>query len=266
MATETALPTEDVFHTYANNHPTVLAPTPDHVTPHKVPRVLTTIYDFPSMEPVRFASYSANQLHLPLRRDILHRAVVYEGDMTRQGTASTKWRADVHGSNRKILPQKGTGQARAGDKKSPIRRGGGVAFGPHPRDMSTDLPRKIYDLAWRTALSHRYRKGELIIVGNEMDILEGTKTRAIRNILEGNHWGNADGRSLLVTQARRERIFDAMEEAGDEGRILTMEDVDVKNLLELGKIVIEKSALDWILSRHSTDLKRKASNAAVASA
>src|SRR5438874_8149445 len=96
-----------------------------------------------TLEPVRFDWYHAKHLHLPMRRDILHRAVVFEGDATRQGTASTKWRKDVHGSGRKIRPQKGSGRARLGDKKSPMLRGGGVAFGPHPRDFSTGLQRKV---------------------------------------------------------------------------------------------------------------------------
>src|SRR5690242_9859770 len=119
--------------------------------------VLTTIHKFPTMEPIRFDSYSSKYLYLPLRRDLLHRAVIFEGDATRQGTASTKTRFEVHGSHRKIRPQKGTGKARLGTRQSPMLKGGGKSFGPHPRDFSTELPRKMYDLAWRTALSWRYR-------------------------------------------------------------------------------------------------------------
>ncbi|KAI9878057.1 MAG: 54S ribosomal protein, mitochondrial, partial [Watsoniomyces obsoletus] len=121
----------------------------------QAPRILTTIHSWPTLEPVRWAWCSSSYLDMPLRRDLLHRAVIYEGDAHRRGTASTKWRSEVHGSNRKIQPQKGTGRARAGDKKSPIRRGGGVAHGPKPRSFATGLQRKVYDQAWRTALSHR---------------------------------------------------------------------------------------------------------------
>ena len=207
------------------------------------------------MEPLYFTQYPSNHLHLPLRRDILHRAVIFEGDATRQGTASTKWRSDVHGSGRKIRPQKGSGRARLGDKKSPMLRGGGVAFGPHPRDFSTKLPRKIYDLAWRTALSYRYRRGELIIVadGAEIDMEE---PRWIKKIMERNGWGNADGRSLIVTTTQRPNLFQAIAGAGEDGRAKTEADVDVKDLLELGRIVIEKGALDGILKDHASDLNR----------
>ncbi|KAI9698743.1 MAG: 54S ribosomal protein, mitochondrial [Candelina mexicana] len=222
--------------------------------------VITTVYEFPTMEPLRFERYPSNHLHLPLRRDILHRAVVYEGDATRQGTASTKWRADVYGSGRKIRRQKGLGAARLGDKKSPMLKGGGVAFGPHPRDFSTELPRKMYDLAWRTALSYRYRKGELIVVEDGMD-LEFPKARFAKQVFEANHWGNADGRSLVVTSSFRKNVFRAVRDLGAEGRILMERDVDVKDLLKLGRIIIEKQALDGILRDHQSDLIKSAPSA-----
>ena len=256
MATETRLPGHGVLQSFADGHLT--SPTDEGArgsAPVASP-VLTTIYKFPTMEPVRFEYYPANHLNLPLRRDILHRAVIYEGDATRQGTASTKWRGDVHGSNRKILPQKGTGKARRGDKKSPILRGGGVAFGPHPRDFSTKLPRKMYDLAWRTALSYRYKKGELIVVEDGMEI-GNAQTRLIKQVFEDNQWGNPNGRSLLVAGSFRENLFQALKDAGEDGRVLTEDDVDVKDLLEMGRIIVEKSALDGILRDHQSDLVKR---------
>jgi len=191
---------------------------------------------------------------MPLRRDILHRAVIFEADATRRGTASTKWRGDVHGSNRKLYQQKGTGQARVGDKKSPIRRGGGVAFGPKPRSFATDLQRKVYDIAWRTALSHRYRKGELIILDEQIDIPKSAGGRLLSNIFEGNQWGRGYGRSLLVTRTIRDHLYDAMAGVGEHGLIKDIEDVDVKDLLETGRVVMEKDALNAILASHSSDL------------
>lgn len=215
----------------------------------------TTIYSFPEFEPLRFTDYPAHHLALPLRRDILHRAVIYEGDGTRQGTASSKHRSEVHGSNRKIRPQKGTGQARLGNKKSPMLRGGGVAFGPHPRDFSTRLPRKIYDLAWRTALSYRYNKGELIIVQKCRD-LEMDEPRWLEQIMTRNHIGHADGRSLLVTRDVLPNLFHAMKVVGRHGVVKQEDDIDVKDLLEMGRVIIEKRALDSILKDHSSDLDR----------
>lgn len=201
---------------------------------------------------------------MPLRRDILHRAVIFEADGSRQGTASTKWRADVHGSNRKIAPQKGLGRARVGDKKSPIRRGGGVAFGPHPRDFSTELPRKIYDIAFRTALSHRYRKGELIILDSKPTLPMSNSPWLLHNIFTTNKWGKGHGRSLLVTDSHRmspetERLFETMLMMGEHGDAKDLEDVDVKDLLSAGRVIIDKEALNIVLATHSADLGTKMS-------
>ena len=165
-----AAPTEPILQDYTSPAiPPQSSPQAQHhqthprSTPHPRNPFLTTttatLHAFPSLEPTRFATYPSTHLLVPLRKDILHRAVIYEGDATRQGTANTKWRSEVHGSNRKIRPQKGTGSARLGDKKSPMLKGGGVAFGPKPRDFATGLNRRVYDLAWRIALSYRYRTG-----------------------------------------------------------------------------------------------------------
>lgn len=217
-----------------------------------------TLYDFPSFEPRNLVSYPSTHLAMPLRKDLLHRAVIYEGDMTRQGTASTKWRSEVHGSNRKIRPQKGTGSARLGDKKSPMLKGGGAAFGPKPRDFSTELPRKIYDQAWRTALSYRYAKGELILVDGEIDIdvADGSLERYLRDVLSWQNMGREGGRTLFVTSERRHNLFDALQgdNMGRQARALEVEHVDVKDMLELGRVVMEKDALEKLFLDHESDL------------
>ena len=255
MATETTMPNLELLKSYANANVTTSIPPTQRRQPPPIPKILTTLYSFPAMEPLRFEYYPANHLFLPLRRDLLHRAVIFEGDATRQGTASTKWRDDVHGSGRKIRRQKGLGRARLGDKKSPMLRGGGVAFGPHPRDFSTKLPRKMYDLAWRTALSYRYKKGELVLIEDGADI-DMAEPRWISKIMEANGWGNAAGRSLIVTTDVRPNLYRAIAGSGRDGRAKTQEDVDVKDLLELGRIIIEQSALEGILRDHSSDLDR----------
>ncbi|PVI04725.1 ribosomal protein L4 [Periconia macrospinosa] len=215
--------------------------------------VLATIHQFPSLEPLRIQRYPANHLYLPTRKDILHRAVVFEGDSHRLGTAATKTRWEVHGSHRKLAPQKGTGRARVGDKQSPIRRGGGVAHGPQPRDFSTDLPRKIYDLAWRTALSYRFRKGELIIVDNAIEI-ETPSAPYLEHIFKLHERERGKGRSLLITGENRPILEQALDKMGRRRQALTWEEVDVKDLLELSRIIIERSALYNILRHHQSDL------------
>lgn len=226
------------------------------VTPFEEQTVLATIHQFPSLEPLRFQRYPANHLHLPTRKDILHRAVIYEGDMTRLGTASTKTRSEIRGSAKKIRPQKGTGRARLGDKKSPMLRGGGVAFGPKPRDFSTDLPKKVYDLAWRTALSYRFRKGELIIVDNAMEI-ESPSTILLNDIFKYHEKVHGNGKSLLVTLEERPLLEQALTEMDRRSQALTWEEVDVKNLLELSRVIIEHDALSNILLMHQEDLTHR---------
>ncbi|KAJ5527346.1 50S ribosomal protein L4 [Penicillium frequentans] len=211
-------------------------------------------YNFPSMEPASLVEYSQKQLQMPMRKDILHRAIVYEGDMTRQGTASTKWRDDVHGSHRKLITQKGSGRARVGDKQSPIRRGGGVAHGPHPRDFSTDLPAKVYDQAWRTALSYRFSRGELIVIDNTISLPHDSTPFLLQNILLANGWSARKGRSTFITEKVDEELFDKVSKLHRYATIMDRSDVDVKNLLETSRLIIEKTALDRILKEHSRDL------------
>lgn len=137
-------------------------------------------------------------------------------------------------------------------------RGGGVAFGPKPRSFKTDLPNKIYDLAWRTALSYRYRMGELVVLENHAeipeDISQGSRERWLHDMLRHNHLGKREKRSLFVTSRVRERLFESLEEEGRDGRALTVEEVDVKDLLELGRVVVERAALERILREHESDL------------
>ena len=138
--------------------------------------------------------------------------------------------------------------------------GGGKSFGPHPRDFATQLPKKMYDLAWRTALSWRYRRGELIVCEDGMDI-EHPKTRFVRSIFEHNHWGSEDGRSLVITGTFRKNLSRALRHAGEDGRVQMVKEVDVKDLLELGRVIIEKSALEEILAEHESDLHSKVTRA-----
>ncbi|KAK0742267.1 ribosomal protein L4 domain-containing protein [Apiosordaria backusii] len=238
-----------------------------------ITQVPVTVHAFPSLEPRSLELYSAKHLYLPLRRDILHLAVVYEGDNTRQGTAQAKTRWEVAGSHRKVRPQKGSGKARVGNKQSPIQRGGGKSHGPRNRDFGTKLNRKVYDLAWRTALSYRYRRGDLIVTEDGLDLAlpedflqqaqDGLLTRELEDafirkylgeMMGAMQWGKDHGRTTFITSDERMNLFTAMEVAGENGTALQLEDVDVKDLLETGRIVIERSALRSMIKMHRSDL------------
>jgi large subunit ribosomal protein L4 len=149
-----------------------------------------------------------------------------------------------------------------GDKKSPMLRGGGRAFGPKPRDFSTELPRKVYDVAWRTALSYRYRRGELIIV-DKLNLGEDEGGKGwIKELFARLGWGKGHRRSTIISSLEdaeeKAGIFAGLEDAEEEGRALMVDDVDVKDLLKTGRLVVEKTALDWMLRRHRSDLVRRA--------
>lgn len=169
--------------------------------------------------------------------------------------------------------QKGTGRARVGSKQSPLRKGGGKSHGPRPRDFSTKLNRKVYDLAWRTALSYRYRRGELIVTEDGLELplpedflqlaeaqvmdreLEDSFVRKyVHELMASMQWDRTFGRTTFITGDRRPNLFTGMEVAGENGRALELEDVDVKDLLETGRIVIERSALREMIKDHSSDL------------
>lgn len=170
-------------------------------------------------------------------------------------------------------PQKGTGRARRGSRQSPLMRGGGKSFGPKPRDFSTRLNRKVYDLAWRTALSYRYRRGELIVTedGLELplpdDFLQLAEAGALGRELEDSfvrkyvgelmtalQWDKSNGRTTFITGDKRPNLFTGMEIAGENGRALELAEVDVKDLLETGRIVIERNALREMIKMHQSDL------------
>ncbi|KAI0517638.1 ribosomal protein L4/L1 family protein [Xylaria bambusicola] len=266
MATEAPLP---IITTNTSSSP----PT-SHWRP--APTVPVTIFNFPSYEPQRLEAWSSKHLNLPLRRDILHLAVVYEGDNTRQGTASSKTRYEVHGSHKKMRPQKGMGRARVGTRQSPIQRGGGKTFGPKPRDFGTKITRKVYDLAWRTALSYRYRRGELVVCQDGMELpfpdefqamlqsstmreagaeLEaGFRAKWVKQVLDTNEWGRKAGRSTFITSSRRVNLFEALGLVPNWGRALDVGDVDVKDLLETGRIVVEHDALKHMIESHQSDI------------
>ena len=118
---------------------------------------------------------------LPVNEDVIYYAITNELANKRVGTACTKTRAEVHGSNAKPYKQKGTGHARRGDKKSPINVGGGTIFGPKPRDYSYSIPKKEKRLAMKSILSLQAQSDRLTVV--EDFTVESGKTKDLVKIL-----------------------------------------------------------------------------------
>jgi large subunit ribosomal protein L4 len=132
---------------------------------------------------------------------LLHQAVVAQQANKRRGTQDTQQRNEVTFSTAKIRPQKGTGQARAGSRKSPTRVGGGVAHGPHPRSHRQRLPKKMRQQALRVALSDKVR-GESVTILDALK-LDAPKSSTIRDIVSAFE---LKGRTLIVTGSTDQNV------------------------------------------------------------
>jgi len=155
-----------------------------------------------SGEVVRQIEVSDRVFAVPFNEGVVHQVLVGLRANARQGTSSTKTRGTVHGSTRKLFRQKGTGYARAGSKKSPIRRGGGITFGPHPRSYRQDIPRKMRRLAIKCVLSAKARDEELKIL-DEFNFTE-PKTKKMIEALSA--LGIASS-ALIVTPVPEENVI-----------------------------------------------------------
>ncbi|MDD5510582.1 MAG: 50S ribosomal protein L4 [Dehalococcoidales bacterium] len=132
-------------------------------------------------EIVKSIEVSDRVFAVPFNEAVVHQAMVRQQANARQGTVSTKTRGEVTGSSRKLYRQKHTGSARAGSRRSPLRRGGGVVFGPKPRSYRQAMPKKMRQLALRCMLSARARDGELKVL--EKLEFDEPKTREVTRML-----------------------------------------------------------------------------------
>ena len=145
-------------------------------------------------EVIKHIEVSDRVFAVPFNQAVVHQAMVRQQANARQGTASTKTRSEVSGSTRKLFRQKHTGFARAGSRRSPLRRGGGIAFGPKPRSYRQAVPKKMRQLALRCVLSAKARDGELMVV--EQLRFDEPRTKDMAQILTAL---GADSSALIVT-------------------------------------------------------------------
>jgi len=142
------------------------------------------------IEAPHFSAAGAKKKAVPLpatlfdgtvNEDLLHRAVITYLANQRQGTHDTKTRSEVSGGNQKPWKQKGTGRARQGSTRAPHWRHGGIAFGPHPRDYRLAIPKKMRQLAKKSALNARAREGAVVVV--DAFAYEKPKTKPFAELL-----------------------------------------------------------------------------------
>ena len=183
----------------------------------------------------------------PFGEKVLYRtlkdAVVMHMANQRQGTASTKGRSEVKGTNKKPYKQKHTGRARAGDVKSPIWRGGGTVFGPKPRDYSYHMPTKARRVALRTALAGKIADGELVIA--DLGDWAEPSSRSARKVL-----GDLDAtrKACVVITERNENLYKSFRNFPRvEVRIAA--ELCAYDVVNGGTIIAEQGALDHLSAR-----------------
>ena len=172
-----------------------------------------------------------------IKPHLLHEVVVYQEAKHRAGTASTKTRGEVTGSTRKPWRQKGTGRARAGERKSPLWRKGGIIFGPKPRDYSFRVPKKVRKAALRSALSAKREQGQLLVV-DEIK-LERIKTKELLAWLKDLEIGE---NALLVIPGPDEKVELSARNL-PRIKVLRAEGLNVRDLLLYKRLVMTKEAI-----------------------
>ncbi|MEO0834482.1 MAG: 50S ribosomal protein L4 [Cyanobacteria bacterium J06642_3] len=173
---------------------------------------------------------------------IVHRALVRQLNNARQGTASTKTRSEVRGGGRKPWRQKGTGRARAGSIRSPLWRGGGVIFGPKPRDYSTKMNRKERRLALRTAFTARVE--DMIVVEDFSAEFDRPKTKDFIAAL--GRWGvGIDEKVLLILKEVSDNVNLSTRNIA-KVKMIKATNLNVADILHANKLIVSKDALEQI--------------------
>ena len=171
---------------------------------------------------------------------VMHEVLVAQLAGRRTGTHATKTRGEVAGSTRKIYRQKGTGRARHGSKKAPIFRGGGITFGPRPRDYAQDTPKKVRRLAVRSVLSMKAADGKVIIV--ESLQLEAPKTSAVAELLDRLP---VAGKTLIVTPAPDAVLVRSAANLR-QVKVIAAASLNVHDVLTADYVVLTKPAVDAV--------------------
>ncbi len=174
----------------------------------------------------------------------VHDAVIAMRANRRRGTAQTKTVATVNRSGAKPWKQKGTGRARAGDKGSPIWVGGGVAFGPHPRDYSKKVPKKVKVLAFRKALSARILAGDVLLV--ETFAVAEPKTKKFISLVTDTA---KDARKTLIVGNGFDDTTCLAARNVATSQLARAADVNTEQLLAFDKIIITRDALATLSER-----------------
>ena len=180
---------------------------------------------------------------VPVRGDILSRAVDWQLAKRRSGNHKVKQRSEVSGGGHKPFRQKGTGRARQGTSRAPQRRGGGVVFGPAPRDHSIGLPKKVRKLALKTALSAKLSEGKLVVL--ESAELKSAKTAELAKRIDKLGWRSA----LVICGDAVDQSF--ARAAGNIANLDVLPSVgaNVYDILRRDVLALTRDAVDHLVER-----------------
>jgi len=181
------------------------------------------------------------ELAAGVNRQLLHDVVVMYEANNRVGTSQTKSRGMVKGSTQKLYRQKGTGRARAGAKRSPTRRGGGVTFGKKTRDFSYRLPKKAVRLATRMALLSKFLDNEAVVLDGLS--IEQPKTKVVVDVLKA--LGVSSDSCLLAIEQYDGNIWKSVRNVAGL-RLSPAQDLNAYDLLHQRCLVVTKAALDQL--------------------
>ncbi len=181
-----------------------------------------------------------------IRKDILQRVVTWQLAKKRSGNHQTKEIGDVSGTTKKPFRQKGTGNARQGSLRSPHMRGGAVIFGPHKRDHSFSLPKKIRKLGMKCALSAKANAKSLIVLDDAK--LNSNKTKDLLTVLKNNGWESA----LLITGSEVDTKLSQAAGNIPNLDVLPQQGANVYSILKRDKLILTKDAVHHLEARLSS--------------
>lgn len=181
--------------------------------------------------------------------DLMHRAVLRQQAHSRQGTASTLTRSEVRGGGRKPYKQKGTGRARQGSIRTPLRPGGGIIFGPKPRTYNLAMNRKERRLALRTAFMARIE--DMNVVKDFGHTLKTPKTKEIIDVL--TRLGIASGSKVLIILSKPSDIIRRSIRNLEKVKLIQADQLNVFDLLNANSLVVGEDALAVVQEVYGND-------------
>ena len=190
-------------------------------------------------EKIRERNVKDEIFNVSVRKDLIHQVVKGQLANARSGNASTKNRSKVKASSKKLWRQKGTGRARVGAASSPIRRGGGVAFGPVPRDYSFKVNKKIRRAALRMVLADKFKAGQILVVDSIP--LEKISTKRLFEALK-----NLDVHNTLIVMERENENLEKSSRNIKNVKLVRAEGLNVYDILRHEHLLFVEGALGTV--------------------